>query len=85
MKRHMERVRTSLTDLAGLASKTEAAERNILKAAEKRLKAVLAELERAQPGVEAAPDRTQDRYLALVRERGQLELVVSKARQTLGL
>lgn len=85
MKKHMEKVRTSLGDLAGLAGKTEAAERNILKAAEKRLAAVQTEIERARPGIEAAADKSQDRYLHLVEERGQLELVISKARKELGI
>lgn len=80
----MENVRAGLSDLAGLAGKTESAERKILAAAEKRLAAVQAELERARPGVEASPEKAQDRYLELVKERGQLELVISKARQALG-
>lgn len=85
MKRHMENVRASLTDLGGLAAKTEAAEKNILKASLKRLNVVQAELERARVGIEAAPEKDQDRYLALVAERGQLELVISKARKVLGI
>lgn len=85
MKRHMENVRSSLTGLAGLSAKTEAAEQNILKAALRRLKTVQAELARAGAGVEAAPDKEQDRYLALVTERGQLEIVISKARKALDI
>lgn len=84
MKRHMERVSTGLADLGGLAAKTEASERNILKSAEKRMVSVAAEIERAQPGIEASSDATQDRYLKLVEERSQLELVISKARKVLG-
>ncbi len=85
MKKHMEKVISSLTDLSGLAGKTEAAERNIFKAANRRLKAVQVEIERARPGVEAAPESTQERYLALISERGQLQVVISKARQALGI
>lgn len=85
MKRHMDNVRSSLGDLAGLAAKTEGAERNILVAAVKRLAAVQKELQRLAPGVEGAPQSDQDRYLALTAERGQLDVVISKARSTLGM
>jgi hypothetical protein len=85
MKKHMEKVRGSLGDLAGLAGKTEAAERNIFKAATRRLDTVLAEIERAHTGIEAATDASQDRYLALLEERGQLQIVIAKARKELGI
>lgn len=80
----MNEHRKQLGTLAGLAAKTEAAERKILASAEKRLAVVQAQIDRARPGVEAAPDAAQDRYLELVRERGQLHQVIARARQTLG-
>lgn len=83
MSRHIARARKQLTDLHGLASTTEQAERRILQRAEARLSEVNAQLERLRPGVEAAPDASQDRYLALVEERGQLNTVIAKARQAL--
>lgn len=85
MKKQMDNVRGRLGDLAGLAGKTEAAERAILASAEKRLATVHAELQRTAVGVEAAPEKEQTRYLELTRERGQLQLVIGKARQVLGL
>lgn len=84
MKRHIENTRAHLGELNGLAEKTETAERGILQRAEARLEQVNAMIERQRPGVEAAPDASQDRYLALVEERGRLEIVVAKARQALG-
>jgi hypothetical protein len=75
---------SNLATLAGLAAKTEAAERRILKSAESRLAVVQAQIDRARPGVESAPDEAQDRYLELVRERGQLHQVIARARQVLG-
>ncbi len=84
MKRHMERTRSQLGELHGLAAKTEAAERNILTAAEKRHAEVVAAIERARPGVEGADDAAQSRYTDLVAERGQLEVVIAKARKALG-
>lgn len=84
MKHHINKARTQLGELAGLAHKTEAAERRILAAASQRLEAVQAEIERARPGVEAGPDSAQDRYLELVAERGQLEQVIARAREALG-
>lgn len=83
MKASIDRTRAQLGDLAGLTAKTEAAERRILAAAEKRLDEVQALIERARPGIEAAPDSAQGRYLDLVTERGQLQTVIGKARQAL--
>lgn len=83
MKAHMEKVRTHLGELGGLASKTEAAERKILASAEKRLATVQAEIDRARPGIEGAGDDAHERYLDLITERGQLHVVIAKSRQAL--
>lgn len=83
MKAHIKKVHDQLGDLAGLSAKTEAAERKILAAAEKRLATVQAAIERAAAGIEAAPDDAQQRYLDLVTERGQLHTVIAKAKQAL--
>lgn len=83
MKAHMDRTRAQLGDLASLASKTEAAEREILKRAQDRLEKVNAEIERARPGVEGAPDDAQRRYTDLVAERGHLHIIIAKAQQAL--
>ena len=83
MKAHMEKTRQGLGDLGVLADKTEKAERAILARAEQRLVEVSAQIERAQPGAEAADDAGQQRYLALVAERGQLHTVIAKAKQAL--
>jgi hypothetical protein len=84
MKRHIENTRASLTDLHSLSATTEAAERRILGQARARLDDVNAMLERQRPGVEGAPDAAQDRYLSLVQERGQLHIVIAKAKAALG-
>ena len=84
MKRHIDNTRAHLGELHGLAAKTEAAERRILERAEARLEEVSAAIERQRPGVEAASDSSQDRYLSLVEERGQLEIVIAKAKKILG-
>lgn len=80
----MKKIHTHLGELAGLSAKTEAAERRILSSAEARLEEVQAQIDRARAGVEAAPDAAQDRYLELVRERGELHQVIAKAQQALG-
>ena len=79
----MKKARAHLGELGALSAKTDAAERKILAAAEKRHAVVLAELEELSPGVEGAGDADQDRYLELVAERGQLHIVIAKARQVL--
>ena len=84
MKRHTEKTTRHLGELHALGAKTEAAERKILDAAEKRHAAVLQELDKLRPGVEGADESTQDRYLELVQERGQLDVVIGKARGVLG-
>lgn len=83
MKAHIAKVHAQLGDLAGLSAKTEAAERNILAAAEKRLATVQTAIDRAAAGIEAAPDDAQQRYLDLIAERGQLHTVIAKAKQAL--
>lgn len=80
MKRHIEKARAHLGELHDLATKTEHTERNILAAAEKRHAEVCAAIERARPGIEAATESAQQRYTDLVSERGQLDVVIAKAR-----
>lgn len=79
MKKHLTDTRDNLGELAQLAARTDAAERNILRAAQRRLDEVSAMIERARPGIEGAPDRAQDRYLDLVHERAQLHLIIARA------
>lgn len=83
MKRHLTNTRRQVGELGRLADKTEAAERRILERAQSRLETVNAMIERQRPGVEAAPDDAQSRYLSLVEERGQLGMVIAKARKFL--
>lgn len=83
MKRHLEKARTDLGDLHALGEKTEAAERNILRSAEKRHASVVRDLDDLRPGINGKDDDEQDRYLELTRERGQLDLVIGRARNIL--
>lgn len=84
MTAHADKARERLGELAGLAAKTEAAERRILQRAEERLAEVQAEIEKLRPGIEGAADADQQRYLDLVSERGQIHTVIAKARKSLG-
>lgn len=79
-----DKAKAQLGNLSALAAKTEAAERRILESAQNRLEEVQAQIDRARPGVESAPEAAQDRYLELVRERGQLQQVIARAQQALG-
>lgn len=83
MKHHIEKARGALGELHGLATKTEAAEQRILAAANERLASVQKEID-AAGNVEAADEAAQDAYLELIRERGQLHVVIAKARKALG-
>lgn len=85
MKRHIEKNREALGRLQALSAKTEDAERKILDSALKRRDAVAAEIKQLHPGIEGASDEDQDRFTELVSERGQLDMVIGRARQTLGV
>jgi hypothetical protein len=84
VKAHIDKTRKHLGELAGLANKTEAAEKRILLAAVKRLDVVQAEIDRLLPGIETADDSQQDKYIAMITERGQLNTVIAKAKANLG-
>lgn len=83
MKQNIENVRRQIGELSGLAEKTDAAERKILEAAEKRLETVesrLGELRtRALVDTEAGKE-----YQGLALERGRLNMVIAQARKNLG-
>lgn len=82
MKKHIENTRSHLGELAVLSAQTEASERRILKSAQHRLDVVNAQIDRSG-GVEAAPDRGQDRYTDLIKERARLHLVIARAQSAL--
>jgi hypothetical protein len=84
LKKHIDNTREKLGDLGAIAHKTEAAERKILESALTRREAVEAQIKRARAGIAAAPKSTEDRYLDLVSERGQLDVVISRAKKALG-
>lgn len=83
MKRHIENTRKQLADLGAMASQTEADERAILENATKQLAVVQAKIDRARPGIEAAPEASQSRYADLVSEAGRLQIIIGKAQQAL--
>ena len=83
MKAHIDKTRASLGELAGLAAKTDAAERRILENAERRLADVQRELDGIK-GAEFGTADQQEHYSDLIKERGQLQLVIAKAREVLG-
>lgn len=83
MKEHIETARRQLGELGAMAQKTEAAEREILERAEKRLEEVMAGLKRLNRIAMTSDPDAQREYVELVQERGQLETVISKAREVL--
>lgn len=83
MKAHVDKTRASLGELAGLAAKTDAAERRILENAEHRLFEVQRELDSIK-GAEFGTPEQQEHYSDLIKERGQLHVVIAKAREVLG-
>lgn len=83
MKSHIEKTQSYLGELAGLQAKTARAEQAILDASIARLDTVQAQIKRAEAGIEGANDAAQDRYLALIEERGKLNMVIAKAHKNL--
>lgn len=84
MKAHIAATQSKLGDLAALSSKTLAAEKKILSSAVRKLEQVNSELDKFA-GVDGAGDDEQANYLALVKERAQLNIVIAKAKSTLGV
>ncbi|WP_431860155.1 hypothetical protein [Azospirillum sp.] len=80
---HIEAAKRRLVHLAGLAEKTAETERRILAAAEERLAAVCADLDKLRPRALTDQD-AGEQYQALTLERGQLETVIARAREVLG-
>jgi hypothetical protein len=82
--KHVEAARTRLVHLAGLSARTHAAEQRILDAAEHRLESVDRDIATLRPRVNLSDEAAQQ-YQDLHMERGQLVIVIAKARQVLGL
>lgn len=71
-----ESIHDRLVSLAGIAARTEHAEGRILKRAEARLQEVNERLDMLRPTIELHGD---DEYLALVKERAQVERVIAES------
>ncbi len=77
------RVKERVKEASGLLAHTYAVEKNIVKAAIARLEKVTADLERIRRIAETDA-QAAERYQALTLERGRLETVIAKGRETLG-
>lgn len=83
MKEHIETTRRQLGELGAMAAKTEAAERDILARAEKRLAEVEGKIDAARAAALSSDEAGQE-YTDLIEERGRLHQVIAQARQILG-
>jgi hypothetical protein len=79
---HIAAARQRIAHLAGLEAGTQAAERRIAEAAQKRLEAVDADLAKLR-GPAQLDDTARDRFLALTEERGRLHDVMGRAQSAL--
>lgn len=73
---HIAAARRRLLDLEGLSRRTAAAERNIMEAAQARLDAVNADLNRVGPRA-LTDDAAGDEYQSLTVERGRLQNIIA--------
>ena len=80
---HIEAARLRLTHLAALGAETEEAERRILAGATARLEQVEGDLNKLR-GRAVGDDGAGEQFERLMLERGQLQIVISSARQALG-
>jgi hypothetical protein len=80
--KHIDAAKRRLAHLGGLAAKTEAAEQRILEAAQERVEAVEADMQKLK-GRALVDEAAADQYRALTFEHGQLGLVIAHARQAL--
>ncbi len=80
---HIGAARKRLVHLAGLARRTEVAERAILAHATEMLAKVDADLPKLRPRVHTDTEAA-DRYQELTMERGRLLHIIAQARKALG-
>jgi hypothetical protein len=80
--RHIDAARRRLGHLAGLAAKTEAAEKQILASAQSRLEAVDRDLNRLRPRA-VVDDDAGEQFETLTRERGQLQNIIAQSNMVL--
>jgi hypothetical protein len=82
MTEHIDAARSQLAELEALSQKTEAAERQILESAKRRLLVVTTEL--AHVARKANSDtESADQYNTLIEERGLLNRVIARASKAL--
>lgn len=84
MNKIIQNSKERLAHLGGLAARTIEAERNILKSAVVRLAVVQKKIEESV-GVDGGGDKKESDYLSLIHERGQLNIVIDKARAALSI
>ena len=84
MKKIIEKSKENLANLSALSARTITAEKNILKSSILRLAAVQQDID-SMTGVDGGGDTKETKYLALIHERGQLNIVIDKARTFLGI
>lgn len=80
---HIEGAKRRLVHLAGLAERTDDAERRILSSAIDRREAVRGDIEKLRPRVDLDPEAAE-RYQLLTLESGQLDTVIAQSRMVLG-
>ncbi len=77
-------VRSQLADLSALQARTDADERKILAAAEKRHDDLQAQMHATKKDA-VLDEGAASRYLAMTEELGQVSIVIAKAREALGV
>lgn len=78
LERHIAAAKAGLAQLAGLSARTAASERAIMEAAEHRLAAVNADLDKLRPRVSVDAGAADD-YEALTLEFGRLQTIIGQA------
>lgn len=84
MNKIIQNSKEKLAHLGSLSERTIEAELNILKSAIMRLAVVQKKIEESF-GVDGGGDKKESDYLSLIHERGQLNIVINKARTALNI
>lgn len=82
MKQQIDNTRRQLGELSALSAKTDAAERKILDAAQKRREWVVGQIAELRPRA-LLESEAGEQYQSLVEERAKLDIVIAQAQRQL--
>jgi hypothetical protein len=83
MKPNPDKIKSHLGELGALSAQTQKMEQKILTSAQKRLSVVEKSIDPARIAAQSGAAEAEEKYQSLILERGQLHIVISKAKHIL--